>query len=455
MKLETDVLVIGGGMAGLTAACTAAEAGASITVVRKGHGATADSSGAIDIAGYLPGGSTPFGSAREGLQALVGLFPYHPYSVLGRVAADAESQFDQVLERVTDSVSSLKRWLSGSPAEVMGSLDHNISAVTVLGSTKPTSLLQTTMTPPEWDDDSTLLFAGFRGHSDFNASLAAKTFMAAQARLGEPPRRIADAQLSLAPFGKPYNVSSIEIARHLDHPGGIDALAEELSGHVERIGATHIALPPVLGLKRPAKNRSLLEELIEAQIFELLSFPPSVPGLRLLRSLDAALIGFGGRILEAHEAVGYEKSGSEISRIKCTTHHRTLEMLPSSVVIAGGKFIGGGIIGTEDGLTEPLFGLPVVSEDWTSTAGIRPQRLTRPVSITSEGHGLFACGLAVDKLLRPLDESGDTFANNLFSAGGMMAGYNYPVEKSGLGVALATGVTAGMNAVERVQEGRI
>lgn len=452
MELETDVLVIGGGMAGLAAACSAADAGASVIVVRKGHGATADSSGAIDIAGYLPGGNTPFQSGREGLRAITGLFPYHPYSVLGQESTETGSQFEKALERVEHSVNMLKKWLSGTPAETIGSLERNISAVTVLGTSKPTSLLQKTMLPPDWDDDSILLFEGFAGNPDFNAVLAAKTFMAERARVGEPPKKIADSELTLSPFGKPYNVSPVEIARHLDHPGGTAFLADSLSKDVERTGATHIALPPILGLKTPAENRRILEDRLDVQVFELLSFPPSVPGLRLLRSLDNTLAGLDVRILEAHEAMNYEQSGNRIVRVQCKTHHRSLDILPDSVILASGKFIGGGITGSENGLSERLFGLPVVSEDWTSTDGIRPQRLTRPISINSRGHALFACGVAVDMHLRPLDGSGNTFAENLFSAGSVLAGYNYPVEKSGLGVALATGVFAGTNAAHTLQE---
>ncbi len=449
MNLEADVLVIGGGMAGLAAACAAAEAGASVTVVRKGHGATSDSSGAIDIAGYLPGGNTPFESAREGIHALVGLFLYHPYSVLERGTAGTDSAF----ERIEESATMLRKWLLGTPAEITGSLERNVMPVTVLGSSKPTSLLQKTMVPPDWDDDSTLLFAGFTGNPDFNASLAAKGFIAERIQLGDPPRKIADAELRVAPFGKPYNASSVEIARHLDHPNGPDTLIEELTPHVERIGVTHVALPPVLGLKAPARVHHILEEQLDVKVFELLSFPPSVPGLRLLKSLDSNLVSCGGRILEAHEAIDCERENDQLVRVRCRTHHRSLDILPGSVVLATGKFVGGGIAGTEEGLSEGIFDLPIVSEDWTSTGSLRPQRLTGPISINNRGHRLFACGIAIDDLLRPLDQSGNPFAENLFSAGSILAGYNYPVEKSGLGVALATGVAAGMNAVENSEEG--
>ena len=60
MKLESDLLVIGGGMAGLVAGTVAVESGAEVLLLRKGQSATACSSGSIDIIGYLPDATEPF-----------------------------------------------------------------------------------------------------------------------------------------------------------------------------------------------------------------------------------------------------------------------------------------------------------------------------------------------------------------------------------------------------------
>ncbi|MEE8566641.1 MAG: FAD-binding protein, partial [Candidatus Bipolaricaulota bacterium] len=55
MNLEADIVVIGGGMAGLVAGIRATEEGMRTVLLRKGQSATAYSSGAIDVIGYLPG----------------------------------------------------------------------------------------------------------------------------------------------------------------------------------------------------------------------------------------------------------------------------------------------------------------------------------------------------------------------------------------------------------------
>ena len=83
MDLETDLLVIGGGMAGLVAGTVAVESGLKTVLLRKGQSATSYSSGAIDVIGYLPEASEPFITPEEGLTAIAGLYPLHPYSIIG------------------------------------------------------------------------------------------------------------------------------------------------------------------------------------------------------------------------------------------------------------------------------------------------------------------------------------------------------------------------------------
>ena len=78
--------------------------------------------------------------------------------------------------------------------------------------------------------------------------------------------------------------------------------------------------------------------------------------------------------------------------------------------------------------------------------------MTKIVSVQSDGHTLFECGLGFDSRFRPTDNRGKTYATNLYAAGSILCGYNYHVEKSGLGVALATGRAVGKYATESTKE---
>ncbi|MBE0525498.1 MAG: hypothetical protein IH631_01045, partial [Candidatus Thorarchaeota archaeon] len=89
----------------------------------------------------------------------------------------------------------------------------------------------------------------------------------------------------------------------MDHEGSIETIAEHLKTHIEQVGATHIAFSPILGVRNTLKNKLKLEELTGTTVFELLGFPPSIPGLRLQKSLETIFVKSGGKVLQGHEAI--------------------------------------------------------------------------------------------------------------------------------------------------------
>ena len=128
MDIEADFVVIGGGMAGLVAGTIAAEAGFRVVLIRKGQSATAYSSGAIDVIGYLPLASEPFSSPEEGLFALSKLYPLHPYSVIGYdERIEPEKILDIIVERTRETVSWLISHLEKTMAPLTGEFDSNIA----------------------------------------------------------------------------------------------------------------------------------------------------------------------------------------------------------------------------------------------------------------------------------------------------------------------------------------
>jgi glycerol-3-phosphate dehydrogenase subunit B len=119
--------------------------------------------------------------------------------------------------------------------------------------------------------------------------------------------------------------------------------------------------------------------------------------------------------------------------------------------LATGKFIGGGITGTENGIRESVFDLMTVSESFRIATSTTPQKLTNTIALSHMGHPLFGSGLSVDPQFRPITGAEVHAAENLYAAGSVLAGYNYPAEKSGLGVAIVTGYMASRNAVDYVK----
>ena len=77
---QNDVIVIGGGIAGLFAAITAARRGKQVLLMTKGVGALAIAGGTVDVYGYDAGGAP----VRNPAAALTELGPEHPYARVGR-----------------------------------------------------------------------------------------------------------------------------------------------------------------------------------------------------------------------------------------------------------------------------------------------------------------------------------------------------------------------------------
>src|SRR5712692_998634 len=77
--MNYDTVVVGAGVAGLTAAVRLAEAGQRVVVLAKGVGATHLTGATIDVRGYGPDrGDSP----ARALPRFVGSHPDHPYARL-------------------------------------------------------------------------------------------------------------------------------------------------------------------------------------------------------------------------------------------------------------------------------------------------------------------------------------------------------------------------------------
>src|SRR5262245_5677091 len=116
-----DVIVVGAGLAGMTAAVRLAEDGARVLVLAKGVGSTQLSGLTIDVLGYAP---ERVDSPRA---ALASLPADHPYARVG-----------------VDGVAAALEWFRERFGYV-GTLDENILLPTAVGAAKPTCLVPPSM----------------------------------------------------------------------------------------------------------------------------------------------------------------------------------------------------------------------------------------------------------------------------------------------------------------------
>ena len=82
---QGDTLIIGAGLAGLTAAWQATARGHKVRVIAKGWGATHWLSGCIDVLGYYPlDNPEAVRSPARAIDQLIAAQPDHPYARIGK-----------------------------------------------------------------------------------------------------------------------------------------------------------------------------------------------------------------------------------------------------------------------------------------------------------------------------------------------------------------------------------
>jgi glycerol-3-phosphate dehydrogenase subunit B len=272
---------------------------------------------------------------------------------------------------------------------------------------------------------------GLRSLKDFFPALLAENL----ARADLPDGAVAEARpLELDVSARPgwADVAGPVHARGLDDPALRRRLAGELRPRLEPGEA--VAMPAVLGLERPAEAWDDLQNLLGATVVEIPTMPPSVPGMRLQRTLAAALREAGGRLLTGPVAVGVEGSGGRVGAVLVRDAARVRPVAADAVVLATGGFTDGGIeLDSRGGLRETVAGLPVTGPP-AGAARLSPRHL--------DHQPLMRAGLTVDEAMRPVGEDGRPVWANLHAAGALVAGAEPWREKSGEGIAIAGGHAA-------------
>ena len=121
MNRKTDIVVVGSGLAGMTAALIAAQSGKQVTLLTHGVGSLAISSGTVDVLGYVDGKAVD-----DPFAAMADLPEQHPYRLVGE-----------------DEVRSAVDWLrelSRKGGLSMTTAESNRRLVTVMGTLKPSWL---------------------------------------------------------------------------------------------------------------------------------------------------------------------------------------------------------------------------------------------------------------------------------------------------------------------------
>ncbi|WP_136717163.1 glycerol-3-phosphate dehydrogenase subunit GlpB [Halorientalis salina] len=421
MAIEQDVLVVGGGLAGITAAISAAESGAHVRLVSYKQPTLRHASGLIDVLGYTPDGEGPI---VDPFDAVEDLPEGHPYERVGPAAIEAGLDlFDDIAGDTYEGNHT----------------DRNALVPTHGGAVKPTARYPDSTAAGLASDGRDALLVGFERLVGFDAPLAAKHLAAAGAPFDArgvtvefPVELSADPKVTrfahLLDQDKPIGGGTRGVRR---------ALAELVNGRLD--GEARVGFPAVLGDDHPREVRTDLAEHIGADVFEVPMGPPSLPGIRLEDRLYEALDEAGVSIETGNPVVGFEADGDRVESVVVDRTGNDVPYAAEEYVLATGGLVGKGIDSDREGVEEPVFDCHVAQPsdryDWFEDEAFGDHRFAR-------------FGVDPDRELRPMDAGGTPEFSNLRAAGSVLGNYDFAAEKSGSGVSLATGFHAGRLAGE-------
>ena len=413
----TDVVVIGAGLAGLTAATRLAQAGRTTLLISFGVGGLHLSPGVVDVLGYAPTLVT------RPLEAVADVAPDHPYRQLG-----------------ADRVAAALGWLRQTVGDdwFVGDIAHNVLLPTAVGAFRPTALAPQTMAAGAVRDGMRYVIVGLRALKDFHAGLVAANL----ARTVVPGGGAVTARsitLTANPRPGEADVSPVAFARAMDDGRFATTLAAELAPLV-RDGET-VGMPAVLGRRDASAVWSALQEQIGAPLFEIPTPPPSLAGMRLGDRLTSALNAAGGRIVMGSQVTGVTHHGGRITAVTADTAGRERHYETRSVVLAAGGFESGALaVDSSGAVRERVRDLPLVGLPADGSPPFAPDYWAE--------HPLFRAGVAVDPTMRPVGPDGAPVYENLYAVGGLLAGAVRWREKSGEGIALASALAAADSIIE-------
>lgn len=407
-----DVVVIGAGMAGMAAALFARERGLSCIQVGNGGGILF-ASGLLDLLGVHPVAERRlWQSPYEAIAALAREQPDHP---LARV--------DTASIRIAFETFVSALGAAGLGYAALG--ERNRSVLTSIGTIKTTFGVPSSMIagvdalaarPP-------CLLVDFRGLREFSARQIAAT-------LGDRWPGLRHQRIEFPGSEAAPELYAAHLARGLETAETRErtiALVKPLLG-----GARAVGFPAVLGLARSSDVHAAFEAGLGVPVFEIPTMPTSVPGLRLLGALEAALSVRG--VHRRHQATvrGVAFDGDAgLATLELEGVPGGERVNARAVVLATGRFTGRGLSADRGRVRESILGLPVHQpasrEAWHQRNFLE-----------ASGHAINRAGLTIDDAWRPLDARGKPAWPRLFAVGSILAHQDWMRSKCGSGLAIST-----------------
>lgn len=392
--IEYDVIVIGAGVAGLTAGAFLAGQGRKVALVTAGEPTACLSTGCVDVCAH----------ADDPLDGIAKLPPEHPFHLIS-------------FEAVGQALSDFQQIMAEMDMPYTGQFNQNRRILSAIGTFKTTCLTPVTMQASPQDTQEKIHIVTFSGLKDFYP--------------GYILSRMTGASFSTYDAGVS---TTMGIAANFEDDTFLEAFILWLEQ--QRIRENKIALPGVLGLESASAILKRIEYRLERPVFEIPTIPPSMPGRRLFNCLKDYYRRRGGAIYWGWPVVGVEKEGSKIEAVVVESRSRPMSLNARAFILATGSFVGGGLRAGRDAVREKVFDLPVFSpgmrDDWFDQ------------DYFSKNHGIGRAGVVVDDSFRPAGSPWD----NIFTCGALLGHVEALKNGCGHGFAIVTGQAAARSCGE-------
>ena len=289
---KKTVLVIGGGLAGITAALAAVKNAAQVTLVTSGPGTFALSGGTVSVQGM----------SKEA------------------------SYLQEAIEFFQDMTAAAGCEYEGSWQErtlipnIMGGLQEVVLAPFSLWAGKPVN-------------GNKVKVVGLRGLSGFSASLTAELLTAAVKELGM------QVQYSAAEIKVPWlhncSFTSLDIANYLED----EQKQEQLVKLIKPLAREQdlLLLPAVFGSKLGRQELAKVSKLVGCSVGELITVPPSMVGLRVFQAMWKYLQQTGVDIISGYPAQILQIDKGVCTAVFMDTPGRKHMVKAQSIIVATGR----------------------------------------------------------------------------------------------------------------------
>lgn len=407
--MKFEIIIIGAGLAGLTAAIRLAEKGKNVALISAGHSAMHFNSGSLGLLGFDNGRQpviSPVASAAS-------LSDNHPYKKIG-------------VESLEFRASEAADLLSRAGVNTFGNANENHMRVTPLGVMRPAWLtLENLVTLDSLKklERHHAAIIGIAGFLDFYprfivASLENEGFKCDLLTVDNSDlRNLRKSETEMR---------AANIARVM-HGEKLTRFAEALRDVAKTSEAAALIVPAVIDFASE-DEAARFSRIVGRQLLFAPTMGVSVPGISMHSRLLKRFRNLGGRLFNGHRVIAADFNDDKLTAVY-TDKLDDDAFRAENFIFAAGSFFSRGIVATPDEVTEPALGLDTVAPADRSTWFYADLFGCQPI---------MNAGLATDGSFRAM-RSGMT-VSNLYALGSSLAEADSLHNDSGAGVAMLTAV---------------